>query len=352
MKKEPKAGSSAAHVLARGLGALAAILVLAAGAGTIALFSAAEPGPGIGSGVLFTVDRGDNARTVAAALESEGYIRSALAFRLLAKAGGLESSLKAGTYRILPGMGAKRILDEFVSGKQALVRFTLPEGFTLSQAASLLERLGIAPKASFLEAASSPSLLSELAIPASSAEGYLFPDTYFFPAAFSGEGALRAMVKAFREKIATIPEASALSPRELHDRIIMASVVEREYKVPEEAPMMASVFYNRLKIRMALQSCATVVYVITERLGKPHPDVIYDRDLKLPDPYNTYVHPGLPPGPISNPGLTSLRAAFYPATSRYLYFRLVDAEAGRHHFSSTLEEHIDAQKLFIKKVVG
>ena len=115
---------------------------------------------------------------------------------------------------------------------------------------------------------------------------------------------------------------------------------------------MASVFLNRIKLRMALQSCATVVYVITERLGKPHPEVIYDRDLKLDDPYNTYEHRGLPPGPISNPGMTSLKSVFFPATTRYLYFRLVDADAGTHHFSETLEEHLDARSLFIKKVGG
>ena len=160
------------------------------------------------------------------------------------------------------------------------------------------------------------------------------------------------MLKAFRDRLASIPEASALNSKELHEKVILASIVEREYKVKEEAPLMASVFYNRLKIKMALQSCATVVYVITERLGKPHPDVIYDRDLKLDDPYNSYEHAGLPPGPISNPGLTSLRAAFYPATSRYLYFRLVDADAGKHHFSASLEEHLDARRLFIKKVGG
>lgn len=103
---------------------------------------------------------------------------------------------------------------------------------------------------------------------------------------------------------------------------------------------------------MALQSCATVVYVITERLNKPHPDVLYDRDLKIDDPYNTYERRGLPPGPISNPGMTSLRAVFYPASSRFLYFRLVNPDAGTHHFSLTLEEHIDARSLFIKKVEG
>ncbi len=340
------------RTLVPAIAAIAATIVLAAAAIAILLALVSRPSEGIGTGGLFAVERGENAQSVAADLEHRGYIRSAFAFRLIAKAEGLGSSLKAGTYRIVAGMSSHRILDELVSGRQALVRATVPEGFTLSQIAGLLERLGISGKTAFLEASRDGRLLAEIGIPASSAEGYLFPDTYFLPKDYPAENALRSMVKAFRERLATIPETASLSAKELHDRIILASIVEREYKTADEAPLIASVFYNRLRIRMAFQSCATVVYVITERLGKPHPEVIYDRDLKLDDPYNSYEHAGLPPGPISNPGMTSLRAAFYPATSRYLYFRLVDANAGKHHFSLTLEEHLDARKLFIKKVEG
>jgi UPF0755 protein len=340
----------ARRILAQAIGAASAILALAAAASALTLALANRPAEGIGSGALFTVEKGDSAQTIALALDRKGYIRSALAFRFFAKAEDHGSSLKAGTYRILPGMSAKQIFDEFVSGEQALARITVPEGFSLSQVAGLLERQGVTSKTLFLSAARSPELLTELGISAASAEGYLFPDTYFFPSGYSAEGAVRSMVKAFRDRLSSIPEAASLTSKELHDRIILASIVEREYKVPEEAPLIASVFYNRLKIRMALQSCATVVYVITERLGKPHPEVIYDRDLKLDDPYNSYEHPGLPPGPISNPGMTALRAVFYPDASRFLYFRLIDANAGKHHFSMSLEEHIDARTLFIKKV--
>ena len=338
--------------LARACGIATAAIALAAAAAVLVLALAARPAVGIEEGSRFTVERGDSAQAVAIALERKGFIRSAFAFKLFARVEGLGSSLKAGTYQIGPEMGAKRILDVFVSGEQALSKVTIPEGFTLSQIASLLERLGITTKASFLEAASSAVLLSELGIPATSAEGYLFPDTYFLPTGYSAEGVLRTMVKAFHEHLSTIPEFVFLSSQELYERVILASIVEREYKSPDEAPLMASVFYNRLKIHMALQSCATVVYVITEHLGKAHPEVIYDRDLKIDDPYNSYEHTGLPPGPISNPGITSLKAAFYPAASRFLYFRLVDANAGTHHFSATLEEHLDARNLFIKKVEG
>jgi UPF0755 protein len=111
---------------------------------------------------------------------------------------------------------------------------------------------------------------------------------------------------------------------------------------------MAGVFYNRLSIGMALQSCATVEYVITEIQGKPHPELLYTRDTEIRDPYNTYIRPGLPPGPISAPGAVALDAAFHPAESDYLYFRLSDARAGRHYFSKTLDDHIRAGMLYVK----
>ena len=338
------------QVFLRSIVVIAILIALAATVGVLVLGLANMPAEGIGSGALFTVNKGESAQAVALSLLQKGYIRSSFVFRFFAKAEGLGSDLKAGTYRILPGMSTKHLLDELVSGDQALVRITVPEGFTISQIANLLERMGVTSRISFISATHSSRLLTELGITATSAEGYLFPDTYFFPSGYSADGVVHSMVKAFRDQLSSIPEIASLTSKELHDRIILASIVEREYKAPDDAPLMASVFFNRLKIRMALQSCATIVYVITERLGKPHPEVIYDRDLKLDDPYNTYEHLGLPPGPISNPGVTSLRAAFFPTRSRYLYFRLFDSNTGRHHFSITLEEHIDARSLFIKKV--
>jgi len=118
--------------------------------------------------------------------------------------------------------------------------------------------------------------------------------------------------------------------------------VEREYRADDEAPLIAGVFFNRLEIGMGLQSCATVEYVITEIEGKPHPEVLYNRDIAIQDPYNTYVYAGLPPGPISCPGAVALNAAFHPTASDYLYFRLMDPQEGRHKFSKTLEDHIKA----------
>jgi len=338
------------HPIARAAAVAAALVVLAAGALGIALAFLASP-PG-GAGGIFTVEKGDSAATIGEELERRGFVRSSLAFIALARLEGEGASLQAGSYRVEPGMGARDILEMLVSGRQSMTRVTVPEGYTLSQIAALVQELGVARSEDFLASARSRQLLAELGIPGTSAEGYHFPDTYFFSSDYPAEGVVRAMAGAFFKRLASIPESASLSPDELRERVIVASIVEREYKDAEEAPLMASVFYNRLKIGMALQSCATVVYVLTERQGKPHPDVILDRDLKIADPYNTYAQRGLPPGPISNPGFTALEAAFRPERTSYLYFRLTDGDSGRHHFSATLEEHIDARRLYIKKRIG
>ena len=198
---------------ARAIAIAAAIAVICALAGIGALIVAASPSDRMGAGSLFTVEHGESAYDIAKSLEDRGLIRSALAFRLISKLEGVGSSLKAGTYRIGPDMGPRRILNEFASGNQALCKVTIPEGFTLSQLAGLLERNGVAKRADFLAAAHSPALLGQLGIAADSAEGYLFPDTYFFPAGYSAEGVIRSMVQTFRERVATIPEASSSRQR-------------------------------------------------------------------------------------------------------------------------------------------
>ncbi|TFG82721.1 MAG: endolytic transglycosylase MltG [Spirochaetales bacterium] len=300
-------------------------------------------------GATFTVRSGDSAYAIARRLREFGFIRSEPLFRVLLKARGLEQSLKAGVYEIRPDMSGSGVMDMIASGRQVLSRVSVPEGAGLDVVAAAAERAGIATAANFMSAAVDTALLTELDIPETSFEGYLFPETYFLPFEAGAAALIRMMVATFRSRLAVLaPESTALSPEELHRYVILASVVEREYRVPEEAPLMASVFWNRLRIGMALQSCATIVYVITERQGKPHPSRIYDRDLQIEDPFNTYRFPGLPPGPISNPGPTALQAAFRPTASKYLYFRLVDEASGRHYFSETLDEHIKAASLAVK----
>ncbi|WP_255947327.1 endolytic transglycosylase MltG [Brucepastera parasyntrophica] len=139
----------------------------------------------------------------------------------------------------------------------------------------------------------------------------------------------------------------------MYEKVILASIVEREYQIREEAPLIASVFANRLKIGMGLQSCATIEYIITEIQGLPHPVRLYDRDLEIRSDYNTYLWAGLPPSPISNPGLIALNAAFNPAKTNYLYFRLTDSESGAHTFTRSLDEHVSAgRNLTVKRAAG
>lgn len=328
-------------------------ILLAAGA--VAAFSALDAAPeGVPSGgVLFTVGAGESGAGIARRLEDQGLIRSAPAFQGLLRVRGQQASLKRGTYRIEPGMRGRDVLDLLASGKQALVRVTVPEGHTLRRTADVLSQAGVVDREDFLAAARDPGLLAALGIPAASAEGYLFPDTYYLPRETPGSEAVRLMAGAFRARIAEeLPESASLSQEELHRRVILASIVEREYRLAEEAPRIAGVFWNRLRIGMALQSCATVVYVITEVQGKKHPEVLYNRDIEILHPFNTYVNPGLPPAPISNPGMTALTAVFRPEPSRYLYFRLLDPRAGRHYFSETLDEHIRAGALAVKDIGG
>jgi UPF0755 protein len=307
----------------------------------------------VGQAVIFEVPRGSSASAVSDRLGLAGLIRSPLFFRIYLKLSGSEALIKAGTYEIGPGLGSIAISRLLVSGRQAVRKVTLAEGLTLREISLIMEESAICPRVDFIAAATDQGLLSELGIPGKSAEGYLFPDTYEFPLNADARFVVRIMTEAFFAQLSTIdPNYRSLSGEELAKIVIIASIVEREYRVAEEAPMIASVFFNRLRIGMALQSCATVVYVITDRLGKPHPDIVYDRDLTIKDPYNTYAQAGLPPGPISNPGRISLAAAMRPATSGYLYFRLTDAERGAHTFTRSLSEHLNAGTYAVKAKSG
>ena len=328
---------------------LVAMLVLSiAGLSIVAYYdkSTGTIGP---DGIAFRVGIGESGASVARRLAQKSIIKSEYLFRFLMKTKSLENSLKAGDYAISYDMGSSDILKMIAEGKQILIRVTIPEGASVKAVAQAAEAAGIASASDVLAAISSPELAAELGFGTSSLAGYLFPDTYLLPRDAGGKQLVEVMVSTFRARLLdAVPEAGALSAAELHQRIILASIVEREYRVPEEAPLMASVFLNRLRIGMALQSCATVVYVISEIQGKPHPTRIFDRDLQIDDPFNTYLHPGLPPEPICNPGLTALTASLRPASTQYLYFRLIDEATGKHYFSSTLDEHIGAASLAVK----
>jgi len=299
-------------------------------------------------GELFIEIRdGESASSVGRRLETAGVIRNQYFWYLLFRLDN--EQIKTGSYKFELPASQIKIRSILTGGEQILVKVTIPEGVTLKKTAAILEEAGICGAEKFLAASSSKEFLDVYHVPCPTMEGYLFPDTYLFPLGYPASKVVQTMADTFYSRLESIyPKAGSMSAEELNTRVVVASIVEREYRVPEEAPLMAGVFFNRLKIGMALQSCATVVYVITEIQGKPHPEQLFNRDLEIRDPYNTYLRPGLPPGPISAPGETALKAAFYPSSSDYLYFRLTDLNTGRHYFSRTLDDHIQAGNLYVK----
>jgi UPF0755 protein len=296
---------------------------------------------------LIEVRRGESAQSVGQRLEEAGIIKNRYFWNLLSRLN--PEYIKTGLYRLQIPASQMEIRSLLVSGKQLLTRVTVPEGATLKKAALIFAGAGICEAADFLDAAADPETLALYGVPGKTMEGYLYPDTYLFPRAYPAPRVVKTMADTFFSRLRETQRGSlGMSPEELHERVVLASIVEREYRVAGEAPLMAGVFYNRLRIGMALQSCATVEYVITEVQGRPHPEQLFTRDTEIRDPYNTYIRPGLPPGPISSPGAVALDAAFNPAESDYLYFRLTDPAEGRHYFSRTLDDHIRAGALYVK----
>ena len=294
------------------------------------------------------VASGETLRTVARDLKKRGIIRSA---EFLYAYGRLTRLfLKAGIYKVSSAMSPAAICAVFASGKQEYISVSFGEGLTASKIAAVLEKNGITSADDFIKACRDKELLAEFNIPASSFEGYLFPDTYNLDFGMQAEKVVRIFVHNFFSKIESIPELKGKTSEELHNVVILASIVEREYRLPEEAPLIASVFSNRLKKNIGLYSCATIVYVLTEIEGRPHPEVIKIEDTKINNPYNTYKWAGLPPGPISNPGLVALKAAAAPAKTSYYYFRVADNAKGSHVFTENFGSHKDAASVPIKAV--
>jgi len=310
------------------------------------------------------IPAGMTVREAASLLKKQKLIHNETVFYLAAKYPWLDKSsmsglqtgkfkMKSGVYEIGSSMALSEIFELLSTGTEGDIKLSLPEGLTLHKIAQRLKAAGICTTDSFMEAAGSDALLAEYHIPAQSFEGYLFPDTYFFLLSMTGEQVIRTMADNFFKQIKDIPELSGISPKQLYDTVILASIVEREYRVDTEAPLIASVFKNRLTKHIGLYSCATVEYIITEIENKPHPDIITYDDLQLNSQYNTYKWAGLPPGPISNPGMVALRAAANPPKTNYFFFRLTDPAAGTHSFSTDFKTHInEGHRLYTKTAAG
>ena len=281
-------------------------------------------------------------------LQAKGIIRSQYAFDLVRwwKRG----TLKAGEYRFDHPASVAAVYARIARGDVYTKIVIIPEGSSLFEIAERLEQAGFGPREEFLaDAARHVGLVADLDPGAKSLEGYLFPDTYHFPRKFDSEQICAAMVRRFRA------EAEELGLKgNVHRVVTMASLVERETAVDAERPLVASVFENRLAKKMPLMTDPSVIYGL--ELDRRWRGKIYESDLKFDTPYNTYLHAGLTPGPIANPGLKSLRAAMTPARTDYLYFVAAGADPqGHSRFSSTLQEHardVAGYRSAVKKAGG
>ncbi|MBN1532288.1 MAG: endolytic transglycosylase MltG [Spirochaetes bacterium] len=285
----------------------------------------------------FSIHHGDGARRVARRLQGASLVGSRHFFLLLFVLRG-RPTLYAGTYRIERGMTSLRVLDRISRAGASSVRITVPEGFTLRQIAERLDSLGITDGGRFMERCSDRRFLAGLGIHAASAEGYLFPDTYLFPPKTDPATVIRVMHHQMRRVIAdSSPSFSGTMTR--HEILVMASLIEKEAKLPEERTLISSVYHNRLRKGMKLDCDPTVRYALNKYGGR-----LTYRDLECDSPYNTYRVRGLPPTPICSPGREAIAAARSPDSTDYYYF--VAKPDGSHHFSTTLREHLRAVKRF------
>ena len=293
--------------------------------------------------VLFEVAKGWSARSVIDHLGRAGLAANPLALRLACRAFYPDESFKAGEYLFTPPLPPKDILFRIFAGRIHLVPVAVPEGLTGDEIAALLRPGDAEGAAAFRRAFGATDLIADWDPRAKDLEGYLFPDTFNLPRQASEADIVEAMVAEFRE---VFDEGRRRRAAELglsvRDVVTLASLIEEETALPGERPLVAAVFHNRLKIGMKLDCDPTVAYAL-KRAGR-YAGRLLLKDLKFESPYNTYLHAGLPPGPISNPGRESLDAALHPAAETYLYF--VARGDGSHAFSRTLGEHNDAVRRF------
>lgn len=304
------------------------VLILAAGAAAWLVLMPFGPS----KETFVEIAPGSSTARIGEELESAGVVRSRFAF--VAMRWVERGTLKAGEYRFDHPAPATETYDRIRRGDVYTIAVTIPEGANIFDIAARFEQAGFGDRQSFLDAeAAQADLVRDLDPQAKSLEGYLFPDTYRFARKATPAAILTTMVKRFRTETAELG-----LKQDVHRVVTLASLVERETAVDGERPLVASVFDNRLAKQMPLMTDPSVIYGL--ELDGRWRGQIYASDLKFDTPYNTYVHAGLPPGPVANPGARSLRAAMEPARTDYLYFVAAGADAqGKSLFASTLEEH-------------
>ena len=293
-----------------------------------------------GSPVRITVPPGASLGSVADSLAARGVIGSKRIFTLQARIRGTDRSIKPGLYEFTPGTPVGTLLDQLSRGDAVRLRVTLPEGGTIFDLARSAEtRLGI-PRDSVLKAARDPAIRTAFGIDAPSVEGWLLPQTFDFEGAATASDIVRRFVEeriaAWDSSWTTAAAAAGLDRKAV---LTLASIVEAEAQVADELPTIAAVYRNRLRIGMALQADPTIQYAYLLRDGARKPR-LFNADYEFDSPWNTYLHAGLPPGPISNPTQAAIAAVLAPADVPYLYF--VADSNGRHRFSTSYDGHLRA----------
>ncbi|MBI2849337.1 MAG: endolytic transglycosylase MltG [Chloroflexi bacterium] len=304
---------------------------------------------------LFTVKEGDSAAVVAQKLQTEGLVKNATLFRVLVGYYGVENGLVAGDYELWPKMTMTEILAKLHGGQVSTIRLTVPEGWRVEEIAAAVEKKAIFRRGEFMDAfrqASANSDFGGMRPPQATLEGYLFPDTYKIRPSYEAMDLIAMMVRNFDVRFdETMRQEAAKRGLTIHQVVTLASIVEREAALPQERPIIASVFLNRLKKKMKLEADPTVQYALV----KDHQSIAGDgywkknleiSDLEVSSPFNTYRNEGLPPGPISNPGLASLQAVLDPEETDYLYF--VAKGDGSHVFAKTAEEHVQNVRRYMR----
>lgn len=290
--------------------------------------------------VLFTVAKGSSLRQNANELKSKGIIRSSDFFVAMSYITGTRS-IRSGRYRIYSSDSVARILKKIHSGEVVTARVTIPEGYSVAQAADAMEQAGICKASDFVKYSRDRAFLASIGINADRAEGYLFPETYVIAQDSDARDVITIMKKKMDSVLASLnwKERPGFST---HQMLTLASIIEKEAKVKDEQKKVSSVFHNRLKQNMPLQSCATVLYALNRTI--PH---LLLRDLEVDSPYNTYKHQGLTPTPIASPGKGAIEAAIYPDSTEYLFF--VSRNDGSHYFSKDYSRHCRAQDYYVEK---
>lgn len=317
------------------------LLVIVAGVSGFLLWQSSAPYQGYSGEVFLEYQRGTSTKDLAATLEEKGIIRSRYLF-LLWRALHPRTALQAGEYHFDRPLAPGDVFNKIRRGDIYFQEITVPEGSNIFDIADLLKGVRNFHPEDFVKASANPELIGDLDPHAPTLEGYLFPSTYRITRKTTGRDLCRMMTDQFRRQWRSI--AGEQMANDVHRIVTLASLIEKETADPSERPLIAAVFENRLRRSMPLQCDPTVVYAALR--SNRYRGTIFRSDLANTDPYNTYVHAGLPPGPIANPGVESLKAALHPASVDYLYFVAKPGAIGQHTFSTTLGEHEAAVKSY------